>query len=300
MNDQNNKDQNNKDNSYGSSNEESIFIEIFLVLFDYKRFILFCVVIGGLFSVIYALTAPQVYRSDVLMIAATPSSNASVSGSFGGLAKLAGIDLQSSTGDNVDTAVAILKSRVFLEKYLKDNNYLPILFDDEWDQALNKWKQGKPPSPWKIYQRFRQNISVSIDKMTGNITFSVIWKDPQLTSIWANGMVSELNLYMKVQAIEELEKNIIFLNKQLENATTINLQSAIYALIQQQTEKIMLASVKEEYVFRIIDPALAPELRFKPKRKQIVMIGLFISFILAISISFSSHFYQNTFSKIDL
>jgi len=62
-------------------------------------------------------------------------------------------------------------------------------------------------------------------------------------------------------------------------------------LIEELTKKVMIANVREEYAFKIIDPAVVPEMKYKPSKRNIVIIsflfGLIISLTSITSISFS-------------
>ena len=278
--------------------ENSIFFEIYEIVFAYQKLIIGLVLFGVVGSIVYSLMATPVYRAEVLMspAASTSSSSAMGSSSIGGLARLAGVDLGAGNAD-VDVALAILRSRVFTEEFLRQNNYLPILFEEKWDQTNKKWKPKENLTSYQISQRFNKSIFIIKSKEDSNIRFIVEWKDPIIAAKWANEMIEKLNLYIKNQAIQEAEQNIFFLNKELEKPATINSQTALYSLIQDQTEKKMIASVREQYSFKIIDPALVPELRFKPKRKLIVIIGTIASLILSISIAFLHSFYGHLFKR---
>ena len=58
----------------------------------------------------------------------------------------------------------------------------------------------------------------------------------------------------------------------------------------------MLANTKEDYVFKIIDPATVPEIRAYPKRTTMVMtgtiIGGFLSFLLVFLYQFRSELIE--------
>ena len=54
-----------------------------------------------------------------------------------------------------------------------------------------------------------------------------------------------------------------------------DLRNLFYDLIQSQTETMMLANVREEYVFKTIDPATVPEFKSEPKRAFICILGHF-------------------------
>jgi LPS O-antigen subunit length determinant protein (WzzB/FepE family) len=66
------------------------------------------------------------------------------------------------------------------------------------------------------------------------------------------------------------------LNKQVAQTSSVELQHVLYQLIQNETKNLMLAHGRLEYAFTIVDPAVAPEIRFSPRRTLMVISGLFI------------------------
>jgi uncharacterized protein involved in exopolysaccharide biosynthesis len=60
------------------------------------------------------------------------------------------------------------------------------------------------------------------------------------------------------------------------------LKQIFYQLIEQQIQTKMLATVRDEYALKVIDPAIVPELKDGPKRALIVILSLFIALITSI------------------
>jgi len=84
------------------------------------------------------------------------------------------------------------------------------------------------------------------------------------------------------KAFKEYQKSINFIQEQLNNSTSsASLETVMFNLIEELTKKIMIANVREEYAFKIIDPAVVPEKKYAPSKRNIVIIsfivGLFIS-----------------------
>ena len=146
----------------------------------------------------------------------------------------------------------------------------------------------------QTYEYVTENIiDYTIDRRTGLIYFTVDWDDPNIAAEWANNIINDLNNHIRQQAIEEIEKNIFFLEQQLKLTTQVNAQSVMFSLIEEQTKNIMLANVREEYAFKIIDPAVRPEMKIKPKRTNILIMG----FIVGIFIGFLSVLLRNFYDK---
>ena len=68
------------------------------------------------------------------------------------------------------------------------------------------------------------------------------------------------------------------------------MQNLLYDIMQKQTETMMLANVKKEYAFKIINPAYPPELRFYPKRTTIVIVGSVLGSVVLLFIIFFFEF----------
>ena len=100
--------------------------------------------------------------------------------------------------------------------------------------------------------------------------------------------MSDINHKFQEQDYKKASENIAYLTEKLEQTAIIDMQNVFFSLIEEQMKTKMLAKLDDEYVFKIIDPAVIPEERCKPKRALIVavgtiiggMIGIFLVFIL--------------------
>ena len=104
--------------------------------------------------------------------------------------------------------------------------------------------------------------------------------------MWANELVSRINHHEKQLAIKEAEKSIAYLKEQLAKTSVVEMQQAIYQLMEAQTKKIMLANVRDQYAFKVIDPAVVPEKKIKPNRKLIVVLGFMLGLVASIFVVF--------------
>ncbi|MDH5257460.1 MAG: hypothetical protein OEX07_05615, partial [Gammaproteobacteria bacterium] len=167
---------------------------------------------------------------------------------------------------------------------------MPILFEKIWDETSQTWKVEKEedkPTYWDAYKKFNKDIrAISSDKKTGMYTLSIEWSDPQLAADLANKLVQKINAHQKQAAIVEAKKSIAYLESQLLQTSVVEMQQAIYRLIEAQTKNIMLANVRDEYVFKVIDPAVLPEEKIKPKKSLIAVLGTIVGFMLSIFLAF--------------
>ena len=85
---------------------------------------------------------------------------------------------------------------------------------------------------------------------------------------------------MKMQDVTEATKSIEYLKQQVANTSLAELQAMFFELIQSQTETVMLAEVRPEYVFKTIDPAVAPEEKSGPNRALICIVGTLLGIVI--------------------
>lgn len=262
--------------------------EVFTVAFGAWKLIVIC----GLATAVLAgagsyLIRPSFKATVVVSPVKQVGGSAALKSQLGGLAALAGIDLGSGARDK-EQALATLKSSGFARDFIVTESLLPIMYPDHWDPVAKKWREDKgPPSLELAVTRFTSGIrTVAEDQRTGIITLTVEWYSPELAARWANRMIAGVNDRMRQEAARNSQRSIEFLNDELSKTPVVDLQHAIYRLIEEQVNNAMLANVQREYAFRVIDPAVAPEVRSSPKRTMMVLIGGVIGGFIGLIIVF--------------
>ena len=207
-------------------------------------------------------------------------------GSLGDLASLAGVNIGAGGATDVEEALAVLRSRQFTEAYIRDKNLLPELFPQKWDDRRQAWKSDVvPPTPAQAYKYFNNNIrSIAQDKKTGLITMQIDWRDRLEGTGWANELIVRLNAEMRARAIAKADASVGYLEKELNTTTVIGTRDAISRLMEAQIRQRMIANVTEEYSFRVVDAAIAPDNKdvLKPKKAVMLLAGLGVGLLLAI------------------
>jgi hypothetical protein len=196
------------------------------------------------------------------------ASLASAASELGGLASLVGLNF-GGAGQQKAEALATLQSKILTYRYIRDNNLLPILYAKEWNPTLKQWKLKDPkkvPTLWKANRLFGKTIrSVDDDPKTGLVTLAIRWKDPYQAAQWANGLVKMTNDYLRQQAIDEARRNIAYLNQEISKPNDVGLKAAIYALMESEIKKEMIARGRKQFALRVIDPAVPPEKESFPR-----------------------------------
>ncbi|MEF1214789.1 GNVR domain-containing protein, partial [Vibrio alginolyticus] len=165
--------------------------------------------------------------------------------------------------------------------------------EDAYDLESEKWLRkpdglrGAKPSKQEAYEVFINDVfSITQDKESGLYTVSIMHYSPYIAEKWVNWIVSDINKVMRERTIAESTQNLAYLNNQLNKTSVAEMQSTFYKLIEEQTKSLMLAEVQEEFVFKVVDPAVVPEVKVKPSRALICIGGTLFGFIIGLSVVF--------------
>ncbi|MBV7314825.1 Wzz/FepE/Etk N-terminal domain-containing protein [Shewanella sp. NIFS-20-20] len=293
--------------------------ELFSVIWQGKWLILAITAGFAIGSVLFALSQPNIYKSEALLAPAESESGggglAALAGQFGGLASMAGINLGSGGGvDKTQLAIEVMKSRQFISEFIQKHQILPeLMAAEKWDMATNTvvynpelfdaatntWVREvkapfKPePSMQEAYKAFSKIFSANSAKDTGMVTISVEHLSPSIAQQWVNWLVQDINEVMKKRDVMEAERGQAFLEQQLRQTNIADMRSVLYQLMEQAQKTIMFANVREEYVFNTIDPALVPEEKSKPKRSLICILGTLFGFVIGLVIVFVRYIFNS-------
>lgn len=282
--------------------------ELFNIIWQGKWWILAITFVFAVGSVFYSLSLPNIYKSEVTLAPTEEASGGGLSqmaGQLGGLGTLAGVNLGPQGTDKTTMAIEVLQSRAFLTEFVKTYDILPELMateewtpqgglkynselynpeTKEWVREVEPPKQPEPTS-WEYVEVFRNEVLlVDRDPETGLVTVSVNHQSPEITQQWAEWLVTDVNNHMRERDIEEAQRSLEYLDSELEKTSLSNMQQVFYQLIEKQTQTIMLANVRPEYIFQVLDPAVVPEQKAKPSRALICIIGTFLGGFLSIGL----------------
>jgi uncharacterized protein involved in exopolysaccharide biosynthesis len=275
-----------------SSNESELILpEILNALWEGRRLILSVSVVCVLAAVAASWLATKKYEASLLLSPVTNQSGAGGLGAlssavsqFGGLASLAGLSMSGAGGTRAES-LATLQSEILTQRYIQENNLLPVFFASKWDPLRNSWKSTDPdevPTLSTGSSYFGHKIrSVKENTKTSLVILTVTWKDPKLAAQWANGLVRLTNDYLREKAIKESERNIAYLNEQVSKTSVVEVRSSIYSLMEAEIKKQMLARGSDEYALKVIDPALPPESEISPRPVLWILAALCLGLLLS-------------------
>lgn len=261
------------------------FLELAAIVWRGRQAIAIATVIAAALAIVAAFLVEPVYRAEAVVMEVDSSQRgsdtaAALLGQFSGLAALANVDLLKPS-----IARNSLQSRSLVEQYISRNELLPVLFADDWNPDARAWSEDleAPPSVSDGSLYFMEEVmEVATNADAGTIGIVVEWTDPGLAARWANGLVEVANEMIRNRDIAEARSNIEFLNRQIAETRVVELQAVLYGLLQTEQKTIMLANSRNEYSFKVIDPAIVPSEPVRPARLLMAVIGAIIGAFLGL------------------
>ena len=277
-----------------------------------KIFILTLVVTS--LAVIYALSIPNSYKSQTILV---PQTEAKPSlGGLSALAGMAGVDLGGS--GQIDAATSfetILKDYSFeqymIEKYnlidkftLKQENLVFALSFDGFynmfhfessEDSVNEDSVNIEEKTYSTYQKILTTLSISTDKKSGLITLSAESIDRFLSKELVEIYLVELTNYLRKTEMQNVDKQIKFYKNEFNNIADISIKTQLGNLAAGSLQKKVLAEANEYYnVKQLTKPQVAYiRDKTKPKRSLIVIVSFITSIILGIFAVFFLEFIRS-------
>jgi capsular polysaccharide biosynthesis protein len=216
----------------------------------------------------------------------------------------------------------LLKSNILRERIIKEYNLLPVLFSKQWDEEKKTWKKGggfslnpltwiskliaavKPadkkaikkepgvPDMWDGLRALDGAVKINNNIKEKSITISIQFDDPVIATNIANYFIATLNNHMSSEAKRVAAINKKYLEEQLLLNSDPLIKQKIYTMIAQQVETAMMAEVKENFSFKVIDPPMVPDKKIKPKRAQMVVLSFVVSLFLAVFVVFALEYLE--------
>lgn len=246
-----------------------------------------CAIAAG----VLAFNTPNKYDANLLLSPVTSNTTAgrlaNSASQIGGLASLIGVNIGNDS--NKAESIAFLQSEALTEQFIRKNDLLPVLYADRWSAAQKKWTVTDPakvPTLWKANLKFQGIRTVLEDKKSGLVKLTISWTDPVVAARWANDLVKLANDTLRLRAINESQQHISYLNTEVANTDLAPIRTAIYSVLESEIKNVMMARGPGDYALKVIDPAVAPEIKSGPKRSLWVLGGAVAGFLIAIAILF--------------
>lgn len=289
------------------SEDEIDLKEIFQTILKYKKKIAIFIFIVFTCTLIFVISIPNTYSSSITL--SEQSQSKSVSSSFSSLASLAGVTLPSDSKTNSFTLMqTLLKDSVFNEymikkydlvKKINDQKELVFAFNFSFFYDLFHSKSDEKMSiDEQIFQTSKlllKIISVSKDEKTSLITLSVKLNDRFLAKKLVDIYLFELVQKLKSQDIKQIDKQIIYYQKELAQTQDISLKEQLSKSLSALFQKKVFSQANEFYLLSKVTDSSVPYIKDKvaPRRSLILAASLVTSLILGVFLSLFYEFIKN-------
>lgn len=251
------------------------FVDLIMIL--WRRAWLVALITIAVAAATFAWAAGQrpIYRAEVLLQPVPADelfggAGRLLSGQLGGLGAIVGL---GGPGDSaVEKYKAVLTSRAFTERFIRERRLLPVLLPPE--EQAGWFGPGDPPTPLKAFDLFDKRVrQLEADRQTGLVTLSIEWRDPAAAAAWANELVARANIELRRQTLAEAQRNLAYLRGRLPGLEVAGVREAGVKLIEAEMKRAMLANAQSEFAFRVIDPAVVPEKPVRPRKLVLTAAG---------------------------
>lgn len=265
-----------------------------------RSFALFSAIIVAILSLNYAISLPNIYSAEAVLVPskqADRGSGSSLGASGSNIAELVGLS-GSSSSDRTSKSLKILESKDFFSNYYNDFYYLSRLYAvDSYDKSTNKiifdrekidvekeqWIAGEKPTFEAAHTNFLGVLSIDYDRLDGFITLTLDHQSPEFAKTWLETIILDLNNLVKSIETVEAQNSSDYLVNQLSDNDVLQLNSIFSAMLIEAYETLMLSEISDQFALSYIDKPRVPQRKSKPSR-AFVSIFLFIIGVSLISI----------------
>jgi len=271
--------------------EEINLLDYIRVIFKYRRMILWICGIAIVTTVIISLLLPEIYSATTTIV---PPTEILQKGS--GLAEVLGggeSSISLIVGEAIDVKnivnmyVGILESRVVADAIIDRFDLLQIYDVKERSEARNKLRKNTTATA------SRENI----------VRITVEDRDPNRAAAMANAYVEELDRQNKRLSTGQATSKIIFLENRLKEieeklskkenilSREAKIQEMLFELLTREYELAKIEEAKSLPTIQVLDRAVVPEKKSKPKRRQMVMLSGIVALFIAIFAAFGREYF---------
>jgi len=254
--------------------------------------LLVATLIGVVLGVVVITTARPQYRVEMVFTVVSDGAGGAseglkkLAGSLGGLGALAGMAV-GGVGGTSDQSLALMRSRVFAESFIRKYDLMPELFRSQWDEESAQWKvsaMSDPPTMAEAIDKLEELREITEDRRTGIVTLSLLWPDAERGAQLANPFVADADSELRAKAIADAQRSTTYLEEEIAGSTSLETRQMLYGLLSDQYKVISVGRTRQYFAFRVIDPAMTPDLErpTKPRRALILAVSTIAGFLAGV------------------
>jgi uncharacterized protein involved in exopolysaccharide biosynthesis len=288
--------------------------ELFETIKKGKKTIFLVTTIIVFLTLIYALSVPNTYKSEAILIPVEQEGGSGL-GSLGGLAAMAGVSLGggSMTPDVAFSSLLddysfmhdfVLKNKIvahYTDEHVDENYVFALGFRGLYDlfKSAPDEEQDEEEIIYNTVQKIKKQLSVSADKKSGLITISFQDHDRTYAPKVVNAFLKDASNYLVNNNLAVINSKLHYFEKEMRKAQEIELRTNLSQMISNILKEKVMTKSKEYYKCDVLTkPSVAYiKDKTKPKRGLILVVAFVTSIILGVFLVFFLEFIRNSKSE---
>lgn len=235
-----------------------------------------------LLMVLYLHVASPRYTVS-MQIAPVVNTQSPASGGLGGLAKLAGVDINAANPGAVQFRLFLagLTAHDAADLLTRDQPLLREMFPKQWSKDVKQWRE--PPSltrpvtrviksllgftvrPWHppdggdVQQYLSDNLEVYEDPKGPVVTLRIDTDEPEMARRLLVKLVGTVDQLLRQRALQRANDYVRYLTNQLNIETVADYRQVLIAHLAEQEQTLMMANANVTFSMQVFNqPAIPP------------------------------------------
>lgn len=265
--------------------EENVFLIIFFLLKEYKKIIAGALLLG-LASYLYSFLEESKYQSTIIISDAKGSKVSDLGGISSLLTGVSQVDKELSI------SLMQMKSSPYLMEFIKKFNLPVSIYTENYKfPNLSKKSTLADLSSIKKNDFNEEDLKDAALRISSNIEYKSNGAFTEVTlesgsaffsKLILDGLISFANDQLRSKVIIESEKEIEYLKQQIALTSMTDLKNSLSGVVKDKITTISLAKSKEDFLFKIIEPASYNPTRIFPNRNLYFALGILLGAFLVI------------------
>jgi len=269
--------------------DEINLLDYFRVLSKCRRMILLICGVAVITTAIISLLMPKIYSATASVMPPIEMLQTE-SELAGGLGMGESITLRKALGVTsiADMYAGILESRAVVDAIIDRFDLTQVYKNKKYKSSIRK--------------ELRKNTAIKVSG-EGILTITVEDRDPNRAAAMANAYVEELDRQNKRLSGGQATSKRIFLENRLKEielelskiedllSRETKIKEMLFELLMRQCELAKIEEAKSMPTIQVLDRAVVPERKCKPRRRLMVMLSGAVSLLLAIFVAFGHEYF---------
>jgi uncharacterized protein involved in exopolysaccharide biosynthesis len=261
----------------GNDRDEMTLVDVCRILKKHRYLVFLMVGFTVAVAAAVSFVMPKVYEARAVILPVESQQP----GMAGMKAAAAQLGVGPSDNSKESEIVNLLKSNILREQIIRRHDLLPVFFTTGRLEGMTKQERI-----WEGIRHLDDSLSVKPDSEYGSIELAMQDGDPEVAAEVLGYALAELTDHMSDESRRVAETNRRYLEGLIGETSDPIIRARIYSLIAEQIETAMMAEVKENFAFKVIDPPKAPVRSIKPRKLMNIAVAFVLSSFLAVVAAF--------------